>query len=66
MFLEHMPKLESMTPQYEGGWRICVTSRMERVIPGIHSWEYFLMLLELDSVILFERNSSFVIHFFYK
>ena len=66
MFLEHMPNLKSMTPQYEGGCRICVTIRMDRVIPGIHSWEYFLMLLELASLILFELNSSFVIHFFIK
>jgi len=66
LFLEHIPNLESMASQYEGGWGICVTIRMCRVIPCIHSWEYFLMLLGLDSLILLEFNSSFVIHFFYK
>jgi len=66
MFLEQVPTLESMASQYEGGWGICVTIRMNRVIPRIHSWEYFLMLLELASLILFELNTSFVIHFFYK
>jgi len=66
MFLEHMPNLESMVSQYEGGWGICVTIRIDRVMPGIHSWEYFLMLLELASWILFQLNSSFVIHFFNK
>jgi hypothetical protein len=63
MFLDHKPKLESMASQYEGGEGICVTSRMDRVTPGIHNWEYFLMFLELASVILFELNSSFVICF---
>jgi hypothetical protein len=66
MFLEHVPNLESMAFQYEGGWGICVTTRMDRVIPGTHIWEYFLMLFELASLILFELNSSFVIHFFNK
>jgi len=57
MFLEHVPNLESMASQYEGGWGICVTIRMDRVIPGIHSWEYFLMLLELASVILWNLTA---------
>jgi hypothetical protein len=63
MFLEHMPKLESMATQYVGGWGICVTNRWMGVTPGVHSWEYFSMLLYLASVILFELNSSFVIYF---
>jgi len=52
-----VPNLESMASQYEGGWGICVTIRMDRVIPGIHSWEYFLMLLELASVILWNLTA---------
>jgi hypothetical protein len=63
MFLEHMPKLKSMASQYVGGWVSVSPVEWMGVTPGVHSWEYLLMLLELAPVILFELNSSFVIDF---